>query len=85
MNLDQENLYSWLVPEKALIRKALAEKKILVGLCLGAQLIAESLGAAVGKHHLKEVGWHPVDLLNPRQQRIGFFVAPPILNYRNLL
>lgn len=63
MNVDQENLFPWLIHEKNFIRQAISEKKIVVGLCLGSQLIAEILGAKVGKHAVTEVGWHHVQIL----------------------
>jgi GMP synthase (glutamine-hydrolysing) len=67
MNVDQEDKYSWMKPEKELIRKAINSNKKVVGLCLGSQLIAEILGARVGKHPEPEVGWHDVELYPSKQ------------------
>jgi len=57
MSVYEENIYPWLKPEKDFIRKAVDNGKIVIGICLGSQLIAEVLGATVypGKH--KEIGW----------------------------
>ncbi len=65
MNVDQEDLYSWLAPEKRLIRTAIEAGKVVVGLCLGGQLIAEVLGGQVGRHPHWEVGWQPVEFTGP--------------------
>ena len=73
MNVDEENKYSWLRPEKKLIKSALEKNKKVVGLCLGGQLMAEALGAHVGKHKTWEVGWWPVELNFP-----GFLKANPL-------
>lgn len=62
MNVDQEDLFPWLKEEKAFIANAIAQKKKIVGLCLGAQLLAEVLGAKVYRHSAWETGWHPVQL-----------------------
>mgnify|MGYP000945827379 CR=1 FL=1 len=38
------------------------EKKPVLGICLGAQLIAKALGSKIFPNNVKEVGWAPVDL-----------------------
>lgn len=63
MNVDEENLYPWLAAEKEFISKAIAAKKVVIGICLGAQLIARVLGAKVQKNAYKEIGWFPVSWL----------------------
>ena len=62
MNVDQESLFPWLREEKKLIAEALKQKKKVVGLCLGGQLLAETLGAEVGPMNFSEVGWMDVTL-----------------------
>jgi GMP synthase-like glutamine amidotransferase len=62
MNVDEENSYPWMRAEKDFIKNALVQNKKMVGLCLGGQLIAEALGAPVGRHKNWEVGWLPVQL-----------------------
>jgi len=52
----------WLAEEKKFIRKAIDAGKTVVGICLGAQLIADVLGAKVYPNKEKEIGWWPVRL-----------------------
>lgn len=68
MDVDQENIYPWLSHEKKLIQKVILQKKPVVGLCLGAQLLAEALGAKVGQHDIAEIGWHNVNLSDSETQ-----------------
>jgi len=57
MGVYQENEHPWLVTEKAFIRSAVDDGKIVIGFCLGAQLIAEVCGATVTQNGEKEIGW----------------------------
>jgi GMP synthase-like glutamine amidotransferase len=63
MNVDDEALYPWLAPEKAAIRAALDAGKPVLGLCLGAQLMAVALGGKVTRNLHREIGWWPVERL----------------------
>jgi len=60
MNIYQYRHWPWLKPESAFIASALAQGKKAVGICLGAQLIADALGARVVQNAQVEVGWLPV-------------------------
>jgi len=60
MSVHDEHEHAWLAGEKTLIANAMREKKYVVGICLGAQLIAAALGAAVTRNPVKEIGWFPV-------------------------
>lgn len=62
MGVGDEAEHSWLSPEKARIEEAIAGGKSVVGICLGAQLIAEVLGASVHRNPVKEIGWFPIQL-----------------------
>lgn len=61
MNIYQEADYPWLADEKRYIKKAISAGRRVLGICLGAQLIADVLGAKVYANHDKEIGWFPVD------------------------
>lgn len=60
MNVDEEGRYPWLAPEKELVARSVAAGKRVLGICLGAQLIARALGAPVRPMGCKEIGWFPV-------------------------
>lgn len=62
MNIYEEEKYPWLVKEKKVISEAITRKKIVLGVCLGAQLIADVLGGKVYQNKFKEIGWYPVSL-----------------------
>ena len=60
MGVHDTEQYPWLVPEKRFIAEAIEKQKPILGICLGAQLLADVLGAAVYQHTEKEIGWYPV-------------------------
>ncbi|WP_127487050.1 type 1 glutamine amidotransferase [Paenibacillus ehimensis] len=62
MGANDERLYPWLSAEKAWIAAAIRQKKPLLGICLGAQLIAEAIGGKVRQNYYREIGWFPVEL-----------------------
>jgi GMP synthase-like glutamine amidotransferase len=77
MSVNDEHEHPWLVAEKRLVRDAVEGGKIVLGVCLGAQLIASSLGAKVYKSAEKEIGWFPVEGVAPAVA--GSFAFPPSL------
>ncbi|MHC1773875.1 MAG: type 1 glutamine amidotransferase [Lentimicrobium sp.] len=64
MGAYEEETYPWLKTEKRLIREAIDSGKKVLGICLGAQLIASALGASVYKNDYAEIGFHPVRPIN---------------------
>jgi GMP synthase (glutamine-hydrolysing) len=62
MNVDQEDRHPWLATEKRLIAGALAADVPLLGVCLGAQLVAEAAGAAPRRASEPEIGWLEVSV-----------------------
>ena len=53
---DEEHLHPWLVPEKALLRDAVARGMPVLGVCLGCQLLADAHGGTVAPLDEIEVG-----------------------------
>jgi GMP synthase-like glutamine amidotransferase len=76
MNVYEEEMHPWLAPEKDLIRRAIDGGKVVLGICLGAQLIADVLGGKVRKNKEREIGWHPV-ILTPEAKRSETFGVLP--------
>lgn len=62
MNIYEHAEHPWLVAEKALIRAAIAAGRRVLGICLGAQLIADVLGGPVTRNAETEIGWFPLRL-----------------------
>jgi GMP synthase (glutamine-hydrolysing) len=60
MGVYDEAVYPWLAEEKAFIKQIIAQNKPVLGICLGAQLIAEVLGSKVRENDQREIGFFPV-------------------------
>lgn len=56
-NVDQEGKFPFLIAEKKAIRKSLADNRPYLGFCLGHQLLAEALGAQVGRNSKSSIGF----------------------------
>ena len=76
MNIYEEKTYPWLVREKEFIAQAIAAKKTVLGICLGAQLIADVLGAKVKRNDFTEIGWFPVALTENAKSSPFFGTLP---------
>ena len=61
MSVHDEGEIAWLRDEKRYIEAALRADKTVLGICLGAQLIADVLGASVTLNSQREIGWFPVE------------------------
>lgn len=84
MSADDDLQFPWMSTEKALIRDSIAAGKKVLGICLGAQLVARVLGAPVTGNKEKEVGWFPVyPTPAGKSDSIGklFAEAPAVLHW----
>jgi GMP synthase-like glutamine amidotransferase len=63
MGVYDTDRFPWLADEMLLVREAIAADRIVLGVCLGAQLIAAALGGDVRPHAHCEIGWFDVDVL----------------------
>ena len=69
----EDEKYPFLKQELALIKAQIEAEKPLIGICLGAQLIARALGAKVYPGSTKEIGWSP---LSPTDEGRDSCLAP---------
>jgi GMP synthase-like glutamine amidotransferase len=61
MHVDQENRHPWLRNEDELLRGLLDRRIPVLGVCLGAQLVAKALGTRVGPLARPQIGWYDVE------------------------
>jgi GMP synthase (glutamine-hydrolysing) len=62
MHADQEGHHPWLREEDFFLQRLLDLHKPVLGICLGAQLLAKAAHAPVFPATQPEIGWHPVEL-----------------------
>lgn len=62
MNSDQIDTYPNLIAEVDILREAIDRDMSVLGICLGAQLLAKALGGSVARNPQREIGWHDVEL-----------------------
>lgn len=60
MGVHDEHVHPWLAEEKRFIREVVESGKPVLGVCLGAQLLADVLGARVHQNRHREIGWFPI-------------------------
>jgi GMP synthase (glutamine-hydrolysing) len=64
MNVDQAGRLPHLRYEMEAIRVAMALERPVLGICLGAQLLAEAMGGAVHPNEVPEIGWYRLHTLS---------------------
>jgi GMP synthase (glutamine-hydrolysing) len=78
----ESDAYPFLVAETKLVEKRLRADKPIVGICLGAQIMAQALGARVYPSGVKEIGWAPVALTDAgRQSCLAALDKTPLLHW----
>ena len=76
MGVYEEDVYPFIKDEITLIKNALKNNVTVLGICLGAQLLAKAAGADVYKGKKKEIGWYKVELTD-EGKRDGLFIGLP--------
>ncbi|MYC13454.1 MAG: amidotransferase [Gemmatimonadetes bacterium] len=74
MGVYDERDYPWLIREKDFLKQAIDTGTHILGVCLGAQLIADVLGARVYPNDHKEIGWFPIEGVQTHE-KIGLLLA----------
>jgi len=62
MNVDQIENYPNLITEVDVLREAIDQDMSVLGICLGAQLLAKALGGSVHRNPRREIGWYDINL-----------------------
>jgi len=77
MHPDQDERFGWLEREADFLRSVLAQEVPVVGVCLGAQMLARAAGAWVGPAPAPEVGWLEIELTPEGRADPVVGVLPP--------
>ena len=72
MSVNDELTWPWLKDEKQFVREAVFRNIPVLGICLGAQLVADALGAAVYRNPTKEIGWFPIQSVSTSETAFHF-------------
>ncbi len=82
MSVHDEHEFPWLADEKTFIRSAIAQNIPMLGVCLGAQLIADCMGANIYQGDAKEIGWFPIQgVTNDVQQGFVFPASMEVFHW----
>ena len=73
MSVNDEQIYPWLAQEKAFIQRAIETGNPVLGICLGAQLIASAMDAKVFPNPAKEIGWFPIHSVKSNEEKAFSF------------
>jgi GMP synthase-like glutamine amidotransferase len=76
MNVYELEAYPYLRQVDELVAQGLERELPMLGLCLGAQILAKNLGATVVRNRVPEIGWYPVQL-TPQGRKSPLFAGLP--------
>ena len=62
MSVNEDEIYSYIKEEEKLVRDFISQNKKILGICLGAQIMAKALGAKVYTGPKQEIGWYDIEL-----------------------
>jgi GMP synthase (glutamine-hydrolysing) len=76
MHADHDEHHPWLREENFLLQRLLGLQVPMLGVCLGAQLIAKAAHADVGPSSQPEIGWHSIELTEEARDDPVFGALP---------
>jgi len=62
MSVNEDDIFPYIKTEEKLVRDFIANDKRVLGVCLGAQIMAKALGSRVYKGAEKEIGWYDIEI-----------------------
>ena len=62
MSVNEDNRYPYIKEEEKLVMDFISQDKKVLGICLGAQIMAKALGSEVYKGSKEEIGWYDIEL-----------------------
>lgn len=68
MSVNEDDIYPYIKQEEALVRDFVSKDKGVLGICLGAQVMAKALGSRVYRGIEKEIGWYDIELSDDGMQ-----------------
>jgi len=68
MSVNDGDRHPWLHDERRFIARMIRQGRAVLGVCLGAQLIASALGADVYPNRAREIGWFPIRRVHPAEE-----------------
>ena len=66
----------WIAAEQSLIRQYADHDRRILGICLGAQIVASALGAAVRRNEHAELGWHAIQRISDNSNMVNRSLPP---------
>ena len=79
MSVNDEDKFPWLALEKQFVREIIESEKPVLGICLGAQIIANAMGAKVFPNLVKEIGWFPIHAVASSVDSVFHFPSSKIV------
>ncbi len=79
MGVEDCEQYPWLTEERQFIQESIKRDKYILGICLGAQLIARACDTKVTKNKYREIGWFEISIIEEKLPDIlkGIFPKKP--------
>jgi GMP synthase-like glutamine amidotransferase len=81
MSVNDEKELPWLIAEKKFVRAAIDAGKPVLGICLGAQMIANVMGSKIYPNTQKEIGWFPITAKSTDSQYFQFPLSVTVFHW----